>query len=163
MFADFRKLVLLKLEKGYNFGDDAILDGSSTDRQMGQPKTFISTSIFKEMKDKEKKICVVGTKPILEGYEKYWTAEKSNVNIQVSESRKSSMEKACNSAFHHDMTLCHIDMEGLDEDKKVQKAKKWTKKLWEHTSTNGLFVTVWTGSAVQKAFVGIALNKAEIE
>ena len=157
-------MVLLKLEKGYNFGDEAILDcDTNRDQQNGHGKTFISTSIFKEMKEKEKKICVVGTKEILQGYEKYWTSEKSNVNIQECENRKNSIEKACNSAFHHDMTFCHIDMEGLEQDKKIQKAKKWTKKIWEHTSTNGLFIGVWTGNAVQKAFVGIALNKAEIE
>ena len=156
------KLVLLKLEKGYDFGD-AIKDNVNLDQSVKSTE-MISTSIFKEIKEKEKKITVVATQPILEGYEKYWTDnEGSNVTLTKTESRKETIEKACNAAFSHDMTLCHVDLNSLDEAKKVSKAKKWTKKMWEHTSTNGLFVTVWTGSAVQKAFVGIALNKASID
>ena len=68
--------------------------------------------------------------------------------------------KGCESAFKNNLTLCHVSAGELCEEKAASKVKKWTKKLWDHTSTNGLFVTVWTGTPLQKAFVGIALNKA---
>ena len=41
--------------------------------------------------------------------------------------------------------------------------KKWTKKVKDVTALNGLFVTIWTGTENQKAFVGIALNKEETD
>jgi len=46
--------------------------------------------------------------------------------------------------------------------KTVNHIRKWTEKVWSHTSQNGLFVTVWPGDTNQNAFVGIALNKAKI-
>ena len=156
------KLVLLKLEKGYDFGD-AIQDNVNLDQSI-KATEMVSTSIFKEIKEKEKKITVVASQPILDGYEKYWTDDEgSNVTLTQTENRKESIEKACNAAFSHDLTLCHVDLNGLEDAKKLSKTKKWTKKVWEHTSTNGLFVTVWTGSPIQRAFVGIALNKASID
>ena len=57
------------------------------------------------------------------------------------------------------MTICHIDTRNLSQDSKWIKVKKYIKKIWSQTCVNGLFVTVWTGSEEQKAFVGVALNK----
>ena len=61
------------------------------------------------------------------------------------------------------MTICHVDCKSLDDDKKRTKVKKWTKKVKDVTALNGLFVTIWTGTENQKAFVGIALNKEETD
>ena len=162
----YRKLVLLKLEKGYSFGD-AILDNVNTqDIQSSHPKektpeSVISTSIFKEIQSKEKNICVIGTQNVLDGYRKYWENEnETNVKLIETTTEKESVQKSCESTLKHNLTLCHVNSEELSAEKKVAKVKKWTKKLREHTSLNGLFVTVWTGTPLQKAFVGIALNKA---
>ena len=70
---------------------------------------------------------------------------------------------ACGTCHEQDMTLCHVSLESLNNDKNLNKLKKWTNKVWSSTQTNGLFVTIWTGSPTQRAFVGMALNKAEIE
>ena len=156
----------MKLEKGYNFGD-AITDNVHT-QELGLPNqeksdssSVISTSLFKEIQSKEKSICVVGTQNILDGYKKYWDNEnESNVELIETTTDKEAIGKSCESAFKNNLTLCHVNTCELTEEKKVSKVKKWTKKLWSHTSTNGLFVTVWTGTPLQKAFVGIALNKA---
>ena len=166
-FLSYRKLVLLKIEKGFNFGD-AIKDNVHTqdlglvnNEKSTSTSEVISTSLFKEIQSKEKNMCVVGTQHILEGYKKYWENEnESNVELIETPTDKESINKGCESAFKHNLTLCHISAGELSEEKKVSKLKKWTKKLWDHTSTNGLFVTVWTGTPEQKAFVGIALNKA---
>ena len=165
-FFSYRKLVLLKIEKGFNFGD-AIKDNVHTqdlglvNKEKSSTSEVISTSLFKEIQSKEKNMCVVGTQHILEGYKKYWENEnESNVELIETPTDKESINKGCESAFKHHLTLCHVSAGELSEEKKVTQLKKWTKKLWEHTSTNGLFVTVWTGTPEQKAFVGIALNKA---
>ena len=48
------------------------------------------------------------------------------------------------------------------DKRSVKYVKKWTEKLWSHTSQNGLFMTVWPGNKNQNAFVGISLNKAKV-
>ena len=55
------------------------------------------------------------------------------------------------------------DKEDIEEERRlVKKVRKMTKRLWSHTSKNGLFITVWPGTKSQNAFVGIAINKASI-
>ena len=44
----------------------------------------------------------------------------------------------------------------------MKKVRKTIKRLWSHTSKNGLFVTIWPGSKTENAFVGIAVNKESI-
>ena len=51
------------------------------------------------------------------------------------------------------------EKERENEKKLVKKVGKMTKRLWSHTSVNGMFITVWPGSKTQNAFVGIAINK----
>ena len=86
--------------------------------------------------------------------------DKHTLKSDETTTEKESVQKSCESTLKHNLTLCHVNSEELSAEKKVAKVKKWTKKLREHTSLNGLFVTVWTGTPLQKAFVGIALNKA---
>ena len=129
-----------------------------------------STSLFHEIKEKEKKLCVVGTKPILDKYKTYWsTSDSADVKSESSESKdhvklveaeknKAGVAEACSLAFEQNLTLCHV----TTEDK--VKVKKWTKKLWNHTCSNGVFLTIWTGSATNsRAFVGIGINKVKID
>ena len=73
----FRKLVLLKLEKGLNFGD-AIVDNvynqelleSNKESKNPEDKNVVpiaSTSIFSEVEKLEKALCVIAEKNILDG------------------------------------------------------------------------------------------------
>ena len=61
------KLVLLKLEKGYEFGD-AVADNVHTRDSISGQFPTISTSLFQQVKDKEKRICVVSSPKIMENY-----------------------------------------------------------------------------------------------
>ena len=72
-----RKLVLLKLEKGLNFGD-AIIDNvynqelleSNKESKNPEDKNVVpiaSTSIFSEVEKLEKTLCVIAEKNILDG------------------------------------------------------------------------------------------------
>ena len=72
-----RKLVLLKLEKGLNFGD-AIVDNvynqelleSNKESENPEDKNVVpiaSTSIFSEVEKLEKTLCVIAEKNILDG------------------------------------------------------------------------------------------------
>ena len=59
------------------------------------------------------------------------------------------------------LNLSVVFFSSLDK-RSVKYVKKWTEKLWSHTSQNGLFITVWPGNKNQNAFVGISLNKAKV-
>ena len=129
---------------------------------------MVSTSFFKEVEDKEKKISIIGPKYTIENYERYWTkSENADENLAVEfceiQSNKDALEKICSKKDEKDLVMCHLNADLLSEEKKVAKIAKWTKKLWNETPSNGLFVTVWTGTPIQKAFVGIALNKQTLE
>ena len=174
-------MAILKLEKGQDFGD-AILDnvnnkdlsesqtegihvlkknGDQNEAPIVSGTVIASTSIFSEVKKSEKTLCVVAEKSILDGYHQYWKKDDdSSIVLLESSKSKESVEKACEACFKHNLTLCHLDAKTLSDEKKWSKVKKWTKKMWSHTSINGLFVTVWTGTEEQNAFVGVALNKA---
>lgn len=157
------KLVLLKLEKGYDFGD-AITDNVQLNQQ--EQKT-VSTTLLSTFQKSEKKINVVSTSELLETYSKYWKSSEAEEGVQLhtANNAKEAVKKACQLAFESDLNLCHVQMDQQAEaSDKVKKMSKWTKKVWSHTSINGMFITVCTGSPVdQRAFLGIALNKANIE
>jgi len=169
------KLVLLKLEKGLNFGD-AIIDNvynqelleSNKESKNPEDKNVVpiaSTSIFSEVEKLEKTLCVIAEKNILDGYRQYWKKDEGDSSILLLESStsKDTIKKTCDHSLRHNMTICHVDCKSLDDDKKWTKVKKWTKKVKDVTALNGLFVTIWTGTENQKAFVGIALNKEETD
>ena len=93
------KLVLLKIEKGFNFGD-AISDNvnnqdfGSQNNEKPSTSEVISTSLFKEIESKEKKICVVGTQYILDGYRKYWENEnETHVELIETSDDKETINK----------------------------------------------------------------------
>jgi hypothetical protein len=169
VFPFFRKLVLLKLEKGVEFGD-AVQNGNNLANfdNKGDPSQIISTSVFQELEEKEKTVCVVSTPDLVRNYKKYYSTdeddEKSCENEAVifveSETSKCTMETSATSLSKNNLTICHLDAQTVEDgEKRVSKAKKWTKKMWSHTSTNGLFVVVWSGSPTSHAFIGMAINK----
>ena len=98
-------------------------------------------------------------------YRQYWKKDEGDSSILLLESStsKDTIKKTCDHSLKHNMTICHVDCKSLDDDKKWTKVKKWTKKVKDVTALNGLFVTIWTGTETQKAFVGIALNKEETD
>ena len=74
----FRKLVLLKLEKGLNFGDaivdnvynQELLESNKESKNPEDNKNVVpiaSTSIFSEVQKLEKTLCVIAEKDILNG------------------------------------------------------------------------------------------------
>ena len=74
-----RKLVLLKLEKGYEFGDVLLygtLPGSQGNTLDSRGK-ILSTSMFTPVKDNKQRVCIVANDDILEKYKKYTPSDSS--------------------------------------------------------------------------------------
>ncbi len=76
-------------------------------------------------------------------------------------SQRNSYIKKCSTLFTPKFKLVNCIFSSLDK-RSIKYVKKWTEKLWSHTSQNGLFITVWPGNKTQNAFVGISLNKAKV-
>jgi len=166
----------LKLEKGLNFGDaivdnvynQELLESNKESKNPEDNKNVVpiaSTSIFSEVQKLEKTLCVIAEKDILNGYRQYWKKDEGDSSILLLESStsKDTIQKTCDHSLRHNMTICHVDSKTLSDEKKWSKVKKWTKKIRDVTALNGLFVTIWTGTENQKAFVGIALNKKKTD
>jgi RNA exonuclease 1 len=165
------KLVLLKLEKGVDFGDATY--NASTVVMMDkkhQTNQIMSTSIFKEIEDNEKTVCLISTPEIVENYRLLVLHSENDSNkigsVTFSECKtnKEIIEMGSKSlAKQHNMTICHLDATTIkDEEKRLAKVKKWTKKIWSNTSTNGIFIAVWPGTPIKHAFIGISINKYKL-
>ena len=126
------------------------------------PEERLGLSMLSEIKN-EKKIQIITQSAFLEEYK--LIPDNDNFLVEAN-SAKDAVSKACDSAFDNNLTICHIkaQADGTTENPKIwKKVSKITKKLWSHTSQNGMFITVWNGSKEQNAMVGIALKKQQID
>ena len=83
-----RKLVLLKLEKGYEFGD-VLLDGSMPNHHSNVADSqgnILSTSMFTPVKNNQQKVCIVANEGTIKKYRSY-SAILVNVSNDGDENR----------------------------------------------------------------------------
>merc|ERR1711874_367701 len=163
-------LVLLKLEKGYEFGD-VILGGEVPNMTEeggnvvgGMDKRHdLVTSLFKTAKQQEKTVAIVADKITMEEYDRFPALVAEAKYVKAGESIEEVMDMGCDAAVNHNMTICHVDMakevEGKTSEDVMKKVKKMAKKMFGFTSLNGLFMLILGGDSKQNGVVGIALNK----
>lgn len=161
------KLVKLKLEKGYAFGD--ILLGGTVHQNKTEPEdvTIVSTGLYNAVSKYDKKVSVIGVEPLLQNYKKF----SSNNTDEEEETKKvegepcfvetatsnEAISQTLARSYENNLTMCHISANNVG----LKDVVKWAQELWEKTVQNGMFIMIWAGSKDQNAFVGIALNKAE--
>jgi len=165
------KLVLLKLEKGLAYGD-AVLGGEVP--QMSEDGTYkvpedvsnvkeasLMTSISKTLKDHEKTVALVADESSAGRYESL-AQFRSCLSTQRTETGASAaVEAASTLALGHNLTICHLDLKDTDEEEKMKKVKKYSKKLHCFTSINGMFLLVLAGTETQNGVVGVVIRKPE--
>lgn len=163
-------LVILKLDKGLEFGD--VVLGGAVPRMDEQgvytvPKSKMSkhenlmTSLTKTLGEQQKSVGLLCDKISGECYAEF-TKFKSDLKLlKVDLSSKEAVEESTSSALEHNLTICHVSLGDLDQEEKIKKVKKFSKKLFDFTSVNGMFLTVLGGDAKQNAVAGIVIKKAE--
>jgi len=163
-------LVILKLEKGLEFGD--VVLGGAVPRMDEQgvytvPKSKMSkhenlmTSLTKTLGEQQKSVGLLCDKVSGECYSEF-TNFKSDLKLYKADlSSKEAVEESSASALEHNLTICHVSLGDLDQEEKIKKVKKFSKKLFDFTSVNGMFLTVLGGDAKQNAVAGIVIKKAE--
>jgi len=163
-------LVILKLEKGLEFGD--VVLGGAVPRMDEQgvytvPKSKMSkhenlmTSLTKTLGEQQKSVGLLCDKISGECYAEFTNFKSDLKLLKVDLSSKEAVEESTSSALEHNLTICHVSLEDLDQEEKIKKVKKFSKKLFDFTSVNGMFLTVLGGDAKQNAVAGIVIKKAE--
>jgi len=172
-------LVNLKLDKGLSFGD-AVLGGEvpsmneegqyvmSSNKDHLDRKDSLMTSLSKTLADHEKTVALVCDNSVNEKYENFANFKSSLKLFDKKESSKEALEAATTAAVEHNMTICHVNInddnnEDLDEETKVKRLKKFTKKMYEHTSVNGMFMLILSGTKNQNSVAGVIVKKPEAD
>ena len=131
----------------------------SLDEQIGDEITF---DISDTKKDTLSKACSQCFDNNLTICHLDFTSNVSKLSKNIEENSGKNTADFTEKPFHPDLMNAQGDEseKGCENEKKlVKKVRKMTKRLWSHTSVNGMFITVWPGSKTQNAFVGIAINK----
>merc|ERR1719369_2459382 len=150
-------LVILKLDKGLEFGD--VVLGGAVPRMDEQgiytvPKSKMSkhenlmTSLTKTLGEQQKSVGLLCDKISGECYAEFTNFKSDLKLLKVDLSSKEAVEESTSSALEHNLTICHVSLEDLDQEEKM---KKFSKKLFDFTSVNGMFLTVLGGDAKQNA------------
>jgi hypothetical protein len=80
------------------------------------------------------------------------------VNNCVGEDYKSVLERGKCLAVEHNLSITHVDLTSLREEKVCKRADRICRELYQHTSTNGLFLLVLAGSLNNNAAAGVMLS-----
>jgi len=170
-------LVLLKLEKGYEFGDillggqvpemteegvNVVPENNSLDKRHN-----LMTSIFKTAKQQERSVAIVADAVSMEEYDKFPALMAEAKLVQRGNSVDEVLEMGCDNAVEHNLTICHANVgeetEGMATEQVMSRVKKIAKKMFGFTSQNGMFVLILGGTSSQNAMVSIALNKPDVK
>jgi len=169
-------LVNLKLEKGLSFGD-VVLGGNvpsiNEEGQYVMPSNkdhldrhdSLMTSLSKTLADHEKTVAVVCDSQVNVQYENYENFKTALKTFNTVNSSNDAVEDATTAAVEHNLTICHVDLKKDvdDEESKAKSIKKFTKKMFEFTSVNGMFMIMLAGTKSQNALAGIVVKKPEAD
>ena len=161
-------LVNLKLEKGLQFGD-AVMGGevpSLTEEgryQVTQSRLdkseSLMTSLSKTLSQHDKTVSVVCDQQLADQYEAFPGFKSALTSFNSSASNAEAVEAAAVSAVEHNLTICHVGLQGGDLETNDKKIKKFTKKLFSHTSLNGMFLLLLAGTNSQNSVAGIVVKR----
>ena len=175
-------LVNLKLEKGLEFGD-AVLGGEVPSRNEEgyytvsggdkmSKKDSLMTSLSKTLADHEKTVALVCDNKVNQQYENFANFKNSLKTFSTRDSSKEAVEAATVAATEHNLTICHVDVteekeggmgEDGEESRVVKNLKKFSKKMYDHTSVNGMFMIMLAGTKNQNSVAGIVVKKPEVQ
>jgi hypothetical protein len=135
------------------FGDE---DDAAGDGGGDRPKEVLGTSVPGFMRENARTMQLVCADSVFPLYAEISAVAECTTRAG---SAKATVTEACSKAFEHSLTVCHVGREENDgEEEWSGRAAKAVRKLWKHTSQNGMFVCVAGGTKTQSAVVGVALN-----
>ena len=165
-------LVNLKLEKGLQFGD-AVMGGEVpslteegrykvTQSRLDKSESLM-TSLSKTLSQHDKTVSVVCDQQLADKYEAFPGFKSALTSFKSAASNSEAVEAAAVSAVEHNLTICHVGLQGEDRERDDKKIKKFTKKLFSHTSLNGMFIVLLAGTNSQNSVAGILVKRPSDE
>lgn len=180
------KLTKLKLQRGIDFGD-AILGNKRrvNERNQNEPPSggtsnlskptttaaaaTATTSTTTNKMDRSTAV-ITAHDDFSEAYERKikdkiddsQPADKK-VHIYKNSSNKSAVQKTCEVALNHALTLTHLNIDSnklIDEkaEKTMKKVDQWIQNLWNSAAPNALFVVVFSGQySSDSSSTGVAM------
>jgi len=169
-------LVLLKLDKGYEFGD-VMLGGlvpEMTEEGVNvvpedtlDKRQNMMTSIFKTAKQQERTVAIVADHVSMDEYEKFPALIAEAALVSRGNCMDEVVKMGCDNAVMHNLTICHANVreetDGMTTEQVMGRVKKIAKKMFGFTSQNGMFMLVLGGTSTQNAMVSIAVNKPDVK
>lgn len=156
-----RKLVQLKLEKGYEFGDAVLEVGAPRLKEEGSDIVLSMADEIQTKSDKSiKLICQDGVMAndfsSLPGY-----SDEDLTKVDGDWSK--TVDCAIKASAESDLVLCQVDLKGQSENsgkKKWKNASILTRRMWDAVSEKGLLITLWCseGSSV---LMGVGFKKGQ--
>ncbi|XP_031618341.1 RNA exonuclease 5 isoform X2 [Contarinia nasturtii] len=157
------KLTKLKLQKGIDFGD-AILVNKRRVNERNQIESTASeskdestatTSTATNKMDRSTAVITSNDK-FSEIYERIVKQKIDNSNsdnkihIYTNSSNKCAVQKTCEVALNHALSLTHMSIEPkkLDNDKvekTIKKVDQWIENVWQSAAPNALFIVLFSG------------------
>ena len=117
----------------------------------------VAMSSLKRVEKSDQVIKVIACEKELEMYRKI---NNSDQELILADSNGKAVKKSRQSCQENQLTICHLDMGSENSSKSIQKK---TKKLWKSLPSNGLLLTVWSGTSDSNpAMVGIAIKKPDV-
>merc|ERR1719471_987384 len=174
------KLVNLKLQKGYEFGDVLLgghvpehedLAGNSNqkvDDEEEEGKVLLLSAIT-EIRDQKKTVSVICQSEVAEQHSEI----PGLGDARTADGAKEAVAVAAEAAKdeENNLILCGVRLQGEQVgEKQWRKLDKWTRTLWDCVRPNGVLVTVWSGSGSgggegegnYSGMVGVALKRQEL-
>lgn len=178
------KLTKLKLQRGIDFGDAILMsrrrvnERNRNESTSGEPSnmnkpaaaTAAATASTTTNKMDRSTAVITANDDFSEAYERTVKDKIDNnkatdkkVHIYKNTSNKSAVQKTCEVALNHALTLTHLNIEPsklADEkaEKTIRKVDQWIENLWNSAAPNALFVVVFSGQyAADSSSTGVAM------
>merc|ERR1719203_2759012 len=112
----------------------------------------LMTSLSKTLSQHEKTRAVFCDQPLSVQYDAFPGFKSALASFQSKETDSEAVSAAAEAAVEHELTVCHVELGGLDKLEADQ-------KLNSHTSVNGMFLVLLAGTKSQNSVAGIVVKK----
>merc|ERR1740128_645233 len=118
-------------------------------------KEALVSTLSKSARVAEKTVALTVTASSEETYNKLENFKTELHLFQTGTDNKEVLEKGKSCAVEHNLSITHFNLNQVKESKRSEKAEKFCKEMFSHTSANGLFMVILPGDKETNAAAGL--------
>eukprot|EP00088_Acartia_fossae_P023898 TRINITY_DN24874_c0_g1_i1.p1 TRINITY_DN24874_c0_g1~~TRINITY_DN24874_c0_g1_i1.p1 ORF type:complete len:615 (+),score=100.32 TRINITY_DN24874_c0_g1_i1:33-1877(+) len=152
-------LVLLKLKEGYRYGDVLLggdVPGIKESTYIDKDEVLVS-NISKTIVGMEKTVSVTVSESCAHTYDNLEQFKSELKLFQTGASYKEILEMGKAGAVNHHLSITHLDISSVKEEKRAKKADNFCREMHDHTSSHGMFVLILPGERTVNASAGVKI------